>query len=346
MNALPPTNPDDFFADFSSLESLKTKAKNDPEAALKEVSQKFEAIFIGMLLKNMRAGNEALGDGLFSSQQTKQYQGMMDDQMAQVLSKTGGLGVSEALIRQYQAQHPKAHKASASDDNDFIKRVSNQDLVRVKALAHQASTEFLKDAQKETSGASVNASSSSSSPKAPTDSDSPSLPNGKMEVSKPTAQSVAFDSPEAFVKAMWPHAKAVAEKLGVSAKAILAQAVLETGWGKHPIAKDDGTASYNLFGIKADHRWDGDRAVVNTLEFRHGIAKREKAAFRAYDSFSQSFNDYANFLTADDRYKDALKSGNDPSLFAVSLQKGGYATDPEYAQKIDRILSSKWFESL
>ncbi|MBJ7552780.1 flagellar assembly peptidoglycan hydrolase FlgJ [Marinomonas spartinae] len=345
MNALPPTNPDDFFADFSALESLKTKAKKDPEAALKEVSQKFEAIFIGMLLKNMRAGNEALGDGLFSSQQTKQYQGMMDDQMAQVLAKTGGFGVSEALIRQYQAQHPKAHKAGASDDNDFIKRVSSQDLVRVKALAHQASTDFLKAAQKEMSGATVEASSSSTSPKEPVASH-PDLVQSKEEAAKPTAQSVAFDSPEAFVKAMWPHAKAVAEKLGVSAKAILAQAVLETGWGKHPIAKDDGTASYNLFGIKADHRWDGDRAVVNTLEFRHGIAKREKAAFRAYDSFSQSFNDYANFLTADDRYKDALKSGNDPSLFAVSLQKGGYATDPEYAQKIDRILSSKWFEAL
>lgn len=354
MNSLPPsTSSDDFFANFSSLTSLKTKAEKDPESALKEVAQKFEAIFIGMLLKNMRAGNEALGDGLFSSAQTKQYQDMMDSQMSQTLAKSGGLGVSDALIRQYEDQHHisssaiSSSKEAVSDDSDFLKRVSNQDLVRVQALAHRASTEFVKSVQNEVAQAQqANKSGNTQTQMAASLAAASKATDQTPSVDKPSASSVAFTSPEAFVKAMWPHAKAAAEKLGVNPKAILAQAALETGWGKHPIAKEDGTASFNLFGIKADNRWDGDRAVVNTLEFRNGIAKREKAAFRAYDSFSQSFNDYADFLSASDRYKDALNSGDDSSMFAASLQKGGYATDPKYSEKIDHILSSKWFESL
>lgn len=322
----------DFFGNFSALSDLKTKAQKDPETALKEVAQKFEAIFINMLLKNMRASNESIGSGLFSSAQTKQYQDMMDSQMSQTLAKTGGIGISDALIRQYEGKGSVS--APSHDDTNLLQRVSQQDLARVQALAHKASTEFVQAVQKEVAE------------KASVDSAKSHLAGTVDDVTKPSARSVAFTSPESFVKALWPHAQEAAEKLGVNPKAILAQAALETGWGKYPIAKEDGSASFNLFGIKADSRWQGDRAVVSTLEYRDGIAKREKAAFRAYDSFSQSFNDYADFLSASDRYKDALESGNDASNFAASLQKGGYATDPKYSDKINHILSSKWFESL
>ncbi|REG84854.1 flagellar assembly peptidoglycan hydrolase FlgJ [Marinomonas pollencensis] len=328
---------DDFFGNFSALSALKTKAQKDPETALKDVAQQFESIFINMLLKNMRASNESIGSGLFSSAQTKQYQDMMDSQMSQTLARSGGIGISEALIRQYEGKGSAA--ASSHDDTDLLTRISNQDLVRVQALAQKASTEFVQAVQKEmaekTSLEAAKDNLSGATPVA-----------GVAAEVKPSARSVAFDSPESFVQTLWPHAQEAAEKLGVNPKAILAQAALETGWGKYPIAKEDGSASFNLFGIKADSRWQGDRAVVNTLEYRDGIAKQEKAAFRAYDSFSQSFNDYADFLTTSDRYKEALQAGKDASSFAASLQKGGYATDPKYSDKINHILSSKWFESL
>ncbi|QUX98201.1 flagellar assembly peptidoglycan hydrolase FlgJ [Marinomonas sp. CT5] len=324
MNTVPPKQ--DFFADFSSLTALKTKAQQDPDAALKDVAQQFESIFINMLLKNMRSTNEAIGSDLFSSAQTKQYQEMMDSQMSQSLAKSGGIGLSEALIRQYQTKQQglfSSPEAKQRGDADFLNQVAKQDLVRIKALAQRASTEFIHSVQQEASDLSAAEQSSA-----------------------PSAVSVIFDSPDEFVQNLWPHAQRVAAKLGVNPKAILAQAALETGWGKYPIAKEDGAASFNLFGIKADNRWQGDRAVVNTLEFRDGIAKREKAAFRAYNSFSQSFEDYADFLSTSERYKDALESGKDASMFAASLQKGGYATDPKYAEKIDNILSSKWFQKL
>ncbi|MEP0071874.1 MAG: flagellar assembly peptidoglycan hydrolase FlgJ [Marinomonas sp.] len=329
MNSVPSNQ--DFFADFSSLTALKTKAQQDPDAALKDVAQQFESIFINMLLKNMRSTNEAIGSGLFSSAQTKQYQDMMDSQMSQSISSTGGIGLAEALIRQYQTQQGQAISPEAKErgDTDFLNQVAKQDLVRIQALAQRASTEFVQAVQKE---ASNHASSTVS--------------GDNNSVAPPSALSVVFDSPDEFVESLWPHAQQAAEKLGVNPKAILAQAALETGWGKYPIAKENGAASFNLFGIKADSRWSGDRAVVNTLEFRDGVAKREKAAFRAYDSFSQSFDDYANFLSSSERYKDALQSGDDASMFAASLQRGGYATDPKYSEKIDRILESEWFQGL
>jgi flagellar protein FlgJ len=328
MNSVPPKQ--DFFADFSTLTDLKTKAQKDPDAALKDVAQQFESIFINMLLKNMRSTNEAIGSGLFSSAQTKQYQEMMDSQMSQSMAQSGGIGLSEALIRQYQTQQQgriSSPEAKKRGDTDFLNQVAKQDLVRIQALAHRASTEFIQTVQQEAKQKAQN------------------IPASEIAAA-PSALSVVFGSPDEFVENLWPHAQQAAEKLGVNPKAILAQAALETGWGKYPIAKEDGAASFNLFGIKADNRWQGDRAVVNTLEFRDGVAKREKAAFRAYNSFSQSFDDYANFLSSNERYKDALQSGDDASMFAASLQKGGYATDPKYAEKIDNILSSQWFQRL
>jgi len=328
MNSVPSNQ--NFFADFSSLTALKTKAQKDPDAALKDVAQQFESIFINMMLKNMRSTNESIGGGLFSSAQTKQYQEMMDSQMSQSMANSGGIGLSEALIRQYQTQQSQASSPEAKErgDTDFLNQVAKQDLVRIQALARRASVEFVQSVQNEAPQQTAQNISESDA------------------TSAPSALSVVFESPDEFVENLWPHAQQAAEKLGVNPKAILAQAALETGWGKYPIAKENGAASFNLFGIKADGRWSGDRAVVNTLEFRDGVAKREKAAFRAYDSFGQSFDDYANFLSSSERYKDALQSGDDASMFAASLQKGGYATDPKYSEKIDSILSSQWFQGL
>lgn len=328
MSSVPPRQ--DFYADFSTLTALRTKAQKDPDGALKDVAKQFESIFINMMLKNMRSTNDTIGGGLFSSAQTKQYQEMMDSQMSQSIAQSGGIGLSEALIRQYQVQQQgrvTSPDAKIAGDTDFLNQVARQDLIRIQALARQASTEFIQSVQQEK------------------EQDPLAVP-GVKKTSTPSALSVVFSSPDEFVERLWPHAKKTGEKLGVNPRAVLAQAALETGWGKYPIAKEDGSASFNLFGIKADNRWDGERAVVNTLEFRDGVARREKAAFRAYDSFAQSFEDYADFLSTSDRYKDALKSGNDASKFAASLQRGGYATDPNYASKIDGIISSRWFQRL
>lgn len=308
-----------FFADFNSLANLKRQAQQDPDAALKKVAQEFEAIFINMMFKNMREANETIGGGLFDSTQTKQYTEMMHTQMAQSLANAGGIGLSESLIRQFQgglgAPKPEQTETLSSEDN-FLRNLSTLDSKRIQAVAKKAAQDFAATTQAADSLVAT------------------------------SVTSVTFDSPDAFVENLWPHAQKAGEKLGVDPKAILAQAALETGWGKHSMSKNDGSPSYNLFGIKADSRWSGERALVNTLEFRDGVAQREKAAFRAYDSFEQSFDDYANFLQTSERYQNALQAGDDAAMFAAYLQKGGYATDPNYADKISNILSSKWFKAL
>lgn len=148
------------------------------------------------------------------------------------------------------------------------------------------------------------------------------------------------DSPQDFVTALQPYAQQAATKLNVNADVLLAQAALETGWGRHVIHTGDGRSSHNLFNIKADQHWDGDRVNVTTLEYRDGLAEQERADFRRYDSYAQSFADYIDFLQNNPRYQRALEVGDDSVAYAEELQKAGYATDPEYATKIKRLLNS------
>ena len=153
-----------------------------------------------------------------------------------------------------------------------------------------------------------------------------------------------FDSPQDFVNKLMPLAEKYAVELGVNPKVLLAQSALETGWGKHVIRYSNGVPSHNLFNIKADQRWDGPRAVVSTLEYEQGKPVREMAAFRAYPSFEASFSDYVAFLKSSERYQHALKQADDSAAFVRALHQAGYATDPNYSSKINRIVSGDVLE--
>ena len=147
------------------------------------------------------------------------------------------------------------------------------------------------------------------------------------------------DSPQAFVTQLWPHAERTARSLNIAPEALIAQAALETGWGKHVMTRPDGHSSFNLFGIKADARWTGDRVTSETIEFRDGLMRKERATFRAYASLAEGLADYADFLQSNPRYREALNKAGDAAGFAQALAAAGYATDPEYALKINQILS-------
>ncbi|MCY1486810.1 Peptidoglycan hydrolase FlgJ [compost metagenome] len=131
-------------------------------------------------------------------------------------------------------------------------------------------------------------------------------------------------------------AEKAAERIGVDPRYLVAQAALETGWGKSIIRQQDGSSSHNLFGIKS-HGWDGKSARVLTTEYKGGEAVKEAANFRAYESFQQSFHDYVSFLQNNGRYETALDSTANPERFVKELQRAGYATDPNYARKVAQI---------
>lgn len=154
------------------------------------------------------------------------------------------------------------------------------------------------------------------------------------------------DEPSAFIQRLLPAATKAARQLGLEPLALIAQAALETGWGQRMFKTSSGADSHNLFGIKAHGNWQGDVAVVDTLEYRQGIAQKEKARFRAYDSPEQSMQDYVSLIQQNPRYQAALDAAADAKSYFRQLQAAGYATDPNYAEKILSVLEGKAFKQV
>jgi flagellar protein FlgJ len=135
------------------------------------------------------------------------------------------------------------------------------------------------------------------------------------------------------------HARAAERETGIPARFALAQAALESGWGRREIRAADGSTSFNVFGIKAGRSWSGPTVDVTTTEFVDGVARKMVQKFRAYASYGEAFADWARLLKGNPRYQQALASGGDPTRFAESLQAAGYATDPAYAAKLTRVIN-------
>ena len=142
---------------------------------------------------------------------------------------------------------------------------------------------------------------------------------------------------QAFLESIAPWAQQAAQQLGVAPELVSAHAALESGWGQRPLRKSDGESSHNLFGIKAGGNWDGAVSESATTEYVGGAAIRTRERFRSYPDAGAAFRDYAQMLTDNPRYKSALGVGSDARAFAQGLARGGYATDPAYAAKLERL---------
>lgn len=298
------------YNDLNGLNSLKSLARKDDAAALKGVAQQFESMFINMMLKSMRDATDVMASDLLSSNETKFYRDMHDQQLSLHLAESGGYGLAEVMFEQMSAQLPQR---PADFYNIDVKSLN--DSIRPEIPVAPAVNE----------PADSNAAETSSSF---------NLNNTELD------KLSAFESPEAFIESLLPHAEQAAQRLGVEPRILVAQAALETGWGKSMIKDDQGANSFNFFGIKADQRWQGAVADTQTHEYVEGNRISIRDAFRAYEDPSQSFNDYVDFLKNNPRYQAALDQVDDPEQFVRSLQSAGYATDPEYANKILRIASN------
>lgn len=143
-----------------------------------------------------------------------------------------------------------------------------------------------------------------------------------------------------FAQSLWPQAQQAARQLGVSPVSLLAQAALETDWGRSMPRSTDGSTSNNLFGIKAGAGWSGDSVQNDTQEYLGGTATAVKAQFRSYATPGQCFTDYVSLLQSNPRYAAALGTGDDTQAFGAALQRGGYATDPAYAAKLGAVANT------
>lgn len=137
-----------------------------------------------------------------------------------------------------------------------------------------------------------------------------------------------------FLREITPLAEAAGQRLGVAPEVLAAHAALESGWGQRPIRRPDGSDSHNLFALKAGAGWRGELAEVQTTEYEQGQPEKRRERFRAYASPAQAFQDLAQLLLGNPRYQGALRTGADAQAYGQALQKGGYATDPAYADKL------------
>lgn len=298
------------YTDMSAMSDLKHLADTDRDKALEKVAKQFEALFLQQMMKSMRSANEVFSEGNYlNSQETEQYQDMFDKQLTLSLTQERSIGIADQLVRQLGGGEQGADRPDA----------------------RTSITEYSRDLPAPDPALAARANEvRQMMPQARSDSAQPAEQGGRELPER-------FEGPEHFVQELSPIARDVSEKTGVPAQVMIAQAALETGWGRDMIGGEQ-EPSRNLFGIKADERWDGEKVRITTTEYRDGMPLKEKADFRAYPDYASSFEDYASFLNENPRYERVLQKADEPQAFAQALQDAGYATDPAYADKIQNIM--------
>lgn len=294
--------------DSRGLAALRQQAKAAPGESLRAVAGQFEALFMQMLLKSMR---EALPqDGPFASETTKTYTAMFDQQMAQELAKKG-VGIADMLVKQLSPRATEAAAGAGKEAGATGKGAGEGAGAAFAGIPPRSVTRAL----------AAPAPSAAASPAAPAGA---SLPE--------TARN--------FIERMRPQAEAAAQAAGIPVTFLLAQAALETGWGRHQPRAADGATSHNLFGIKAGTSWQGARTLAATTEYVAGKAVTAVEAFRSYGSYAEAFQDFARLMRSSPRYSGVLSATGDGNAYAQKLQQAGYATDPRYAEKLARIIEA------
>jgi len=339
------------YGDFDSLQKLKSKAIKDQDGALKEVAKQFEQIFLNMMLESMRSAGDSFADedSPFSSSDVKFYQGMYDQQMSMALTKENGIGLSDIIVRQLSGNKIDSKSISNAlkmpdSEEDIGKQIQSGRTVNELVL-NLAARKVAKQSYNRVDSI-VNASPILGAINAKRDDgilQDKAFNDSVVVDSTSSTGSIShlpktFNTPEEFVEFLLPKAKKYAEKLGVDPKVLVAQAALETGWGKS-ISSEGDKSSFNLFNIKANN-WSGDKVTITTTEYREGLKMKEKASFRAYEGYEESFEDYVKLIESAPRYKEAVKVASDPIRYLEELQKAGYATDPKYAEKINNIMQA------
>jgi len=290
--------------DSSGLNDLKLSAKEDSPEAIKGVAKQFEAIFMNMMLKSMRDATPQ--DSPFDSEQSRQFTAMLDQQLSSSLSAKG-MGLADVLVRQLSktANINAASDAMAVSD-DRPRQTRDADLP----------DPYQNDLLNNGKGAS------------------PMMPLDQ----KPAAMKPLSDAAGDFQNRMAPHAEAASRATGVPANFMLGQAALESGWGKRELKGSDGTPSNNLFGIKATGGWTGKTVTAATTEYVHGVKQLRMEKFRAYDSYADSFKDFANMMRNNPRYENVMSNLQNVNDYARAMQSSGYATDPAYAEKLAKVI--------
>ncbi len=310
--------------DVNNLAALKGAVKKDDPKALKTAAQQFEALFMQMVLKSMRDATPH--EGMFDSEQTRMYESLLDQQLSQVMSSNGSIGLAKVIERQLMRANAEAM--------DFPEGLP---------LVPPAATGYRQEGGVRSlplppQNAPLRPLPLDRFSPVPANVDTPTAPGAVVAPVSGDAQ--VSQSSREFVDRVWPGAVDAGRTTGIPAHFLVAQAALETGWGRAEPRFADGRPSYNVLGIKAGRSWSGPTVEASTTEYVDGVAQRQSERFRAYGSYAEAFRDYANLLASNPRYAGVLGT-QDAGTFARGLQRAGYATDPVYADKLTRIIGGQ-----
>lgn len=295
--------------DVQALAQLKTDLRKDDPQALKTTARQFEAVFLQMVLKSMRAATPQTGP--FDSDQTRFYQELLDSQLAQVMAAKGNTGLAAVIER--QLSRAAATQVLGGEEGFPL-------APPLRSMPFNVPRAYpLPDGGKP----------------------APAIPLEGSPVRPSLIEGAASAVPPAptFVSNVWPHAVAASRTTGIPAQFMVGHAALESGWGKSEPRFPDGRTSHNLFGIKAGANWTGAVVEAGTTEYVNGVPEKRVERFRAYGSHAEAFRDYAQLLAQSPRYA-AVVGSRDAASFAQGLQRAGYATDPAYAGKLERVIGS------
>jgi flagellar protein FlgJ len=297
--------------DTKGMNELRQSARQNSPEALKETAKQFEALFMNMVMKSMREATPQ--DGVFDSEQSRMYTSMLDQQVSQNLAKRG-VGLADVLVRQLSGAislPPSEEMPGTSSALNMAEKIADR------IIAAQGEKGNAKPV-----------------------SDSVVTETKTQAATQRTASRPAHV--REFQERLSAHAEEASRTTGIPAKFMLGQAALESGWGRREILAADGSRSHNLFGIKATSGWKGKVVEAVTTEYVNGVAQRKVEKFRAYDSYADAFRDYAKLLSKNPRYEKVIANAQDATSFAHGLQKAGYATDPQYAAKLSRIIRTSF----
>lgn len=333
------SNKTDFYLDFQRFHDLKLGARANSSDATNAVAQQFEGLFVQQMLSAMRSAAKV--DGASHSSYMDFYQEIYDKQLAQTIAGQDRLGVAKLITRQIPG----------AAGNESVAKVATELKMPETGLAPEpadsadavAATTTPVPANLAYAAVANTAQASKPEPLEPAAATtgvvlSKVVDNDFAESMQIDRQNQRWQQPQQFVADLLPEARNVAQQLGVSPELLVAQAALETGWGKHTMQLDDGRSSFNLFGIKAGADWRGGALARSSLEYRDGTLASEVSRFRAYASPADSLADYVDFIKSNPRYQAALEHGGNDEAYMRAIQQAGYATDPRYADKVIGIL--------
>jgi flagellar protein FlgJ len=311
--------------DSRGLDSLKRAAHDSPDKALKSAAAQFEALFMNMILKNMR--DSVPKDGLMSSSAGDTYTTMLDQQLSQNLASKG-TGLADMLVKQLSRN---VKPAAGVDAGTVTGAALTSRPAVTRATGKTMSTAV--PTPRTTAPPATQAARHATAP-SPAWATTTALATSTAPVVNGAARK------RDFVVRMAQHAKDAELKTGVPAKFMIGQAALESGWGKREIKDGNGQSAFNVFGVKATGNWNGATVDVPTTEFVNGVATKVVEKFRAYASYAEGFADYAKLIADNPRYANVVKTARQGiEYFAQGLQRAGYATDPAYAAKLTRVIN-------